>query len=52
VEWTTPLGLPVVQPYKEDTRFVVGTLLQNVTLQRDTGRGSHSSTFQLNLSRV
>lgn len=34
VEWTTPVGLPVIQPYRRTERKVVRTLLQRVTLQR------------------
>ncbi|KAL9253099.1 DNA-directed RNA polymerase 1B, mitochondrial-like protein [Drosera capensis] len=33
VQWTTPLGLPVVQPYRKLGRHVVKTSLQVLTLQ-------------------
>ncbi|KAI8534259.1 hypothetical protein RHMOL_Rhmol10G0076100 [Rhododendron molle] len=38
VEWTTPLGLPVVQPYRKRGRHLasVKTSLQILTLQRET----------------
>ncbi|KAF8074247.1 hypothetical protein N665_1117s0003 [Sinapis alba] len=34
--WTTPLGLPVVQPYRKAERHLVKTTLQVLTLQRET----------------
>ncbi|KAK5165508.1 DNA-directed RNA polymerase [Saxophila tyrrhenica] len=33
VVWTSPLRLPVVQPYRADTKLVVRTNLQGLTLQ-------------------
>lgn len=36
VRWTTPLGLPVVQPYRKLGRHIVKTSLQVLTLQRET----------------
>ncbi|XP_044480986.1 DNA-directed RNA polymerase 2, chloroplastic/mitochondrial-like [Mangifera indica] len=36
VRWTTPLGLPVVQPYRKLGRHLVKTSLQILTLQRET----------------
>ncbi|CAM6076268.1 unnamed protein product [Sphagnum tenellum] len=33
VKWTTPLGLPVVQPYRKDTRQLVKTSLQVLALR-------------------
>ncbi|GAB4828012.1 DNA-directed RNA polymerase 2B, chloroplastic/mitochondrial [Ancistrocladus abbreviatus] len=36
VRWTTPLGLPVVQPYRKLGRHLVKTSLQVLTLQRET----------------
>ncbi|XLU18673.1 hypothetical protein S245_054739 [Arachis hypogaea] len=36
--WTTPLGLPVVQPYRKLGRHIVKTLLQMLTLQRKTDK--------------
>ncbi|XP_031397833.1 DNA-directed RNA polymerase 2, chloroplastic/mitochondrial isoform X2 [Punica granatum] len=38
VQWTTPLGLPVVQPYRRLGRHLVKTSLQILTLQRETGK--------------
>ncbi|KAL5842149.1 hypothetical protein ACOSQ3_012752 [Xanthoceras sorbifolium] len=35
VRWTTPLGLPVVQPYCKSERHLVRTSLQVLALQRD-----------------
>lgn len=39
VQWTTPVGLPVMQPYRRSERKVVRTLMQRVTLQKS---GEHS----------
>ncbi|NP_001289520.1 DNA-directed RNA polymerase 2, chloroplastic/mitochondrial [Nicotiana sylvestris] len=36
VRWTTPLGLPVVQPYRKIGRHLIKTSLQILTLQRET----------------
>ncbi|XP_059670497.1 DNA-directed RNA polymerase 2, chloroplastic/mitochondrial-like [Cornus florida] len=36
VRWTTPLGLPVVQPYRKLGKHLVKTSLQVLTLQRET----------------
>ncbi|KAL6139928.1 hypothetical protein ACLB2K_058229 [Fragaria x ananassa] len=36
VRWTTPLGLPVVQPYRKYGRHLIKTSLQILTLQRET----------------
>lgn len=36
VRWTTPLGLPVVQPYCHVGRHLIKTSLQILTLQRET----------------
>lgn len=36
VRWTTPLGLPVVQPYRHLGRHLIKTSLQVLTLQRET----------------
>ncbi|XVF20882.1 hypothetical protein REPUB_Repub12eG0041700 [Reevesia pubescens] len=38
VSWTTPLGLPVVQPYRVFGRHFIKTSLQVLTLQRETGK--------------
>ncbi|ONK78853.1 uncharacterized protein A4U43_C01F240 [Asparagus officinalis] len=35
VRWTTPLGLPVVQPYRKSERHLIRTSLQVLALQRD-----------------
>ncbi|KAK6913416.1 DNA-directed RNA polymerase, N-terminal [Dillenia turbinata] len=36
VRWTTPLGLPVVQPYRKLGSHLIRTSLQILTLQRET----------------
>lgn len=36
VRWTTPLGLPVVQPYRQLGRQLIKTSLQVLTLKRET----------------
>ncbi|CAK9168888.1 unnamed protein product [Ilex paraguariensis] len=36
VRWTTPLGLPVVQPYFKSERHVIRTSLQVLALQRES----------------
>ncbi|KAG0467557.1 hypothetical protein HPP92_019137 [Vanilla planifolia] len=36
VRWTTPLGLPVVQPYRRVGRHIIKTSLQVLSLQRQT----------------
>ncbi|XAR51607.1 DNA-directed RNA polymerase [Bertholletia excelsa] len=36
VKWTTPLGLPVVQPYRKLGRHLIRTSLQILTIQRET----------------
>ncbi|XP_024009885.1 DNA-directed RNA polymerase 1, mitochondrial [Eutrema salsugineum] len=38
VSWTTPLGLPVVQPYRIPGRHLVRTTLQVLTLARETDK--------------
>ncbi|KAI3452943.1 hypothetical protein Pfo_009606 [Paulownia fortunei] len=38
VRWTTPLGLPVVQPYRILGRHLIKTSLQVLTLQRETDK--------------
>ncbi|XP_050913765.1 DNA-directed RNA polymerase 2, chloroplastic/mitochondrial [Lathyrus oleraceus] len=38
VHWTTPLGLPVVQPYRKLGRHIIKTSLQILTLQRETDK--------------
>lgn len=35
VRWTTPLGLPVVQPYRNTERHLIRTSLQVLALQRE-----------------
>ncbi|RYR54646.1 hypothetical protein HN51_016818 [Arachis hypogaea] len=37
-DWTTPLGLPVVQPYRKLGRHIVKTSLKMLTLQRETDK--------------
>ena len=46
VQWTTPLGLPVVQPYRQSERVVVKTLMQRVSLKRERGSAPVSSQRQ------
>ncbi|XP_010943346.1 DNA-directed RNA polymerase 2B, chloroplastic/mitochondrial isoform X2 [Elaeis guineensis] len=38
VRWTTPLGLPVVQPYRKLGRHIIKTSLQVLSLQRETDK--------------
>ncbi|XP_031285635.1 DNA-directed RNA polymerase 2, chloroplastic/mitochondrial [Pistacia vera] len=38
VRWTTPLGLPVVQPYRKLGRHSVQTSLQTLTFKRETDK--------------
>ncbi|XP_044493782.1 DNA-directed RNA polymerase 2, chloroplastic/mitochondrial-like isoform X2 [Mangifera indica] len=38
VRWTTPLGLPVVQPYRHLGKHRIRTSLQVLTLQRETDK--------------
>ncbi|KAH9707793.1 DNA-directed RNA polymerase [Citrus sinensis] len=38
VRWTTPLGLPVVQPYHQLGRHLIRTSLQTLALQRETDK--------------
>ncbi|KAL9246229.1 hypothetical protein vseg_019791 [Gypsophila vaccaria] len=38
VEWTTPLGLPVVQPYRNFGRRLIKTSLQVLTLRHETDK--------------
>ena len=33
--WVTPLGLPVMQPYRKSTTHIVRTILQSITLTTD-----------------
>ncbi|KAF1870050.1 hypothetical protein Lal_00017630 [Lupinus albus] len=40
VRWTTPLGLPVVQPYRKLGRHIIKTSLQILTLQQETDKAS------------
>ena len=35
VQWTTPLGLPVIQPYCKSERHLIRTSLQVLALQRE-----------------
>ncbi|KAI9593990.1 hypothetical protein BDF19DRAFT_424028 [Syncephalis fuscata] len=36
VIWTTPLGLPIVQPYRRNTRKLIRTVLQSITVSDPT----------------
>lgn len=36
MSWVTPLGLPVIQPYRQSTRKIVRTLLQMIILAVDS----------------
>ena len=38
VQWVTPVGLPVLQPYRKKARSVVKTIMQRVTLEQ---QGEH-----------
>ncbi|CAN6446738.1 unnamed protein product [Victoria cruziana] len=38
VRWTTPLGLPVVQPYRKKGRCLVKTSLQILALEKETDK--------------
>ncbi|VFQ85465.1 unnamed protein product [Cuscuta campestris] len=38
VQWTTPLGLPVVQPYRKTGRHLIKTSLQILSLKRETDK--------------
>ncbi|KAJ8775300.1 hypothetical protein K2173_020304 [Erythroxylum novogranatense] len=38
VKWKTPLGLPVVQPYRKLGKHLIKTSLQVLTLQRETDK--------------
>ncbi|RVX06292.1 DNA-directed RNA polymerase 1A [Vitis vinifera] len=38
VRWNTPLGLPVVQPYRKLGRHLIKTSLQVLSLQRETDK--------------
>ncbi|CAN0907935.1 DNA-directed RNA polymerase 2, chloroplastic/mitochondrial [Linum grandiflorum] len=38
VQWVTPLGLPVVQPYRQLGRHLIKTSLQMLALQRETDK--------------
>ncbi|CDF39188.1 unnamed protein product [Chondrus crispus] len=42
VQWTTPVGLPVIQPYRREGQTVVRTLMQRVTLEKS---GEHSPVY-------
>ncbi len=36
VSWVTPMGLPIIQPYRKSTNHDVTTVLQKITLAYDT----------------
>ena len=46
VSWTTPLGLPVVQPYRQKKKFVVITTNQRLILQKSNDEDPISSLKQ------
>ncbi|UPQ99528.1 DNA-dependent RNA polymerase [Chloropicon primus] len=46
VSWTTPLGLPVVQPYRQKNKFVVITTNQRLILQKSNDSDPISSLKQ------
>ena len=46
VEWTTPLGLPVVQPYRAKSRKMIRTLVQSFVLQFDNDENSVAKAKQ------
>lgn len=46
VSWTTPLGLPVVQPYRQKNKFVVITTNQRLILQKSNDEDPISSLKQ------
>ncbi len=35
MSWITPLGIPVMQPYRKNSTFVVRTLMQSISLYND-----------------
>ncbi|KAG8659680.1 hypothetical protein MANES_02G061300v8 [Manihot esculenta] len=47
VRWTTPLGLPVVQPYRKLGRHLIRTSLQILTLQQETEK-----EFMIHIGRM
>lgn len=46
VQWTTPIGLPAIQPYRRNERVVVQTLMQRVKIEGNGGRAPVSSLRQ------
>ena len=46
VEWTTPLGLPVVQPYRAKSQKTIRTLVQSFVLQFDNDENSVAKAKQ------
>ena len=42
--WTTPLGLPVVQPYRRENVFHISTAMQDVQVKVDKWASGESST--------
>ena len=45
MSWVTPLGLPVVQPYRNEKKYVVKTMMQSVVLV------DHSDALPVSLTR-
>ncbi|KAF1948904.1 mitochondrial DNA-directed RNA polymeras-like protein [Byssothecium circinans] len=45
--WTTPLKMPVVQPYRKESRQVVKTHLQEITVTKRSGTGAVDKRKQL-----
>ena len=45
--WTTPLKMPVVQPYRKDSNQVVKTNLQDITVSKRTSAGPVDKRKQL-----
>lgn len=46
VQWMTPIGLPVIQPYRRSERVIVRTMMQRVTLESQGGHMPVSSARQ------
>lgn len=46
VQWITPVGLPVIQPYRQRESMVIKTLMQRVTLDRNQEHTPVSSARQ------
>ncbi|XP_028906985.1 DNA-directed RNA polymerase, mitochondrial [Ornithorhynchus anatinus] len=46
VEWVTPLGLPLIQPYHRDRMVVVNSNLQRVSLRVNSDTGQKPNTMK------